>query len=284
MTVLKRSLVPLLLSVALLGAACSNGDELDVMATVNGVDITADELVATYVAGGNAPSGADGLADMDRTGGLTLGAPGVAQALGTLIQLEAGREAASALGIETPSLTTPEAIQTSLGLYLSSLTAVVPDAAEVASTAEGLLATVPCSSHILVATEAEALDVIARLDAGEAFADVASEVSTDTGSAAVGGDLQCQNIQGFDPGFATGLLGLEVGDRSGVVASSFGFHIIERYEAPPELVAQAEQVAREQLTQGWLNDRALEADVYVDPAVGVWNGTNIIPADPASNG
>lgn len=281
---LKRSLVPLLLSVVLIGSACSNGDELDVMATVNGVDITADQLVSTYVAGGNAPSGPDGLADMSRTGGLTLGAPGVAQTLGTLIQLEAARDAATALGVETPSLDTPEAVQTSLGLYLSSLIELVPDADDVAATADALVQTVPCSSHILVETEAEALDVIARLEAGEAFADLAGEVSTDLGSSVVGGNLQCQNLQSFDPGFAAGLLPLAVGERSGVVVSSFGFHIIERYEAPPELVAQAEQVAREQITQAWLNDRALEAEVYIDPAVGVWNGTNIIPLDPTSNG
>ncbi|MCB1247184.1 MAG: hypothetical protein KDB69_07960, partial [Acidimicrobiia bacterium] len=46
-----------------------------------------------------------------------------------------------------------------------------------------------CASHILVATEAEAQDVIARIDAGEDFGDVADEVSLDTASA--GGVLPC---------------------------------------------------------------------------------------------
>src|SRR5690606_17635542 len=42
--------------------------------------------------------------------------------------------------------------------------------------------------HILVATEQEALDVLAALEAGESFTELARAVSLDTGSAANGGE------------------------------------------------------------------------------------------------
>ncbi len=48
-----------------------------------------------------------------------------------------------------------------------------------------------CAADILVETKAEAEAVAARLDNGEDFATVAAEVSTDTGSAANGGNLGC---------------------------------------------------------------------------------------------
>ena len=56
---------------------------------------------------------------------------------------------------------------------------------------------VACVQHILVAEEAEAQAVLDRLEAGEAFGDVAAETSLDTQSGAQGGSLGCQPVSAF---------------------------------------------------------------------------------------
>jgi parvulin-like peptidyl-prolyl isomerase len=83
--------------------------------------------------------------------------------------------------------------------------------------------------HILVETEEEAIAVIARLDAGEDFAVLAMELSTDTGSGAAGGELGAypSTESGLVPEFEVAMAALVAGERSGPVQSEFGFHIIE---------------------------------------------------------
>ncbi|MEZ5167075.1 MAG: peptidylprolyl isomerase [Acidimicrobiales bacterium] len=83
-----------------------------------------------------------------------------------------------------------------------------------------------CSSHILVETEEEADDVVARLDAGEDFAALAAELSLDTGSAAVGGDLgsstRTRSCPSSSTAAAVGGAGI-----SAPVQSQFGWHVID---------------------------------------------------------
>jgi len=277
-------LLALTVSVALLGAACGNGADLEVLATVDGVEITIDELLELYSNedAENRP-GLEALADFDTAGALSLGGPGITTSLGSLILLESIRDEALALGIETPVLDSQRAIDEDIPILVDQLRIAVPSEAELDEVTSGFIESRPCSRHILVDTEDEGAAALARLDAGEDFAALAAEVSTDPGSATQGGDLGCNDLTRFDPAFAAGLSGLEVGDRSGVVESSFGFHIIERTPAPDELVAQAERDARTQIVQQWFNDRALEAVVELDPAVGVWSGTGINAADPGAN-
>ena len=66
----------------------------------------------------------------------------------------------------------------------------------------------------------------ARLDAGEAFADVAKDVST-CPSSARGGDLGMFGKGQMDPAFEKAAFSLEVGETSDIVKSSFGYHIIK---------------------------------------------------------
>lgn len=84
-------------------------------------------------------------------------------------------------------------------------------------------------SHILVGTQEEANLAMARLDAGEDFAAVATEVSTDPGSKTQGGSLgEVPSVgSGFVPEFETAMNALEVGAVSDPVQSQFGFHIIK---------------------------------------------------------
>jgi len=79
--------------------------------------------------------------------------------------------------------------------------------------------------HILVATEAEAEAVEKRLKAGEDFAKVAKELSKDTGSD--GGDLGWFTREKVVPEFANAAFKLKVGDISAPVKSEFGWHIIQ---------------------------------------------------------
>jgi peptidyl-prolyl cis-trans isomerase C len=110
------------------------------------------------------------------------------------------------------------------------------------------------ASHILVTTEEEARAVIERLNAGEDFATVAQEVSTDTGSGAQGGELGWFGAGMMVPEFEQGLAALQSGQVSEPIQSQFGFHVVELEEtrdkpAPtleevrPDLEAQVQQEA-----------------------------------------
>ncbi len=70
-------------------------------------------------------------------------------------------------------------------------------------------------------------ELLKRLQAGEDFAKIASEVS-DCPSKARGGDLGVFGKGQMVPAFEQALAGLEVGGMSGIVESPFGYHIIVR--------------------------------------------------------
>jgi peptidyl-prolyl cis-trans isomerase C len=83
------------------------------------------------------------------------------------------------------------------------------------------------ASHILVKTEAEAVKVLARLKKGEKFAALAKELSVDKPSAANGGDIGYFSRGQMVPEFERAAVGLKVGETSGPVKTSFGYHIIK---------------------------------------------------------
>jgi foldase protein PrsA len=81
--------------------------------------------------------------------------------------------------------------------------------------------------HILVADEATAKEVKSKLDSGSKFEDLAKEYSTDTGSAANGGDLGWFGAGAMVPEFEETAYTLEVNEISEPVQSEFGYHIIQ---------------------------------------------------------
>lgn len=83
-----------------------------------------------------------------------------------------------------------------------------------------------CSSHILVATPAEADEVLARLDSGESFGLLAIELSLDTGSGSLGGELGCVPEGSFVAPFEDAAYAAAPGDVV-TAESDFGFHVIE---------------------------------------------------------
>lgn len=102
--------------------------------------------------------------------------------------------------------------------------------------------------HILVATEAEAKDIIVKLKKDlKAFAALAKEKSMDPGSKANGGDLGWFNPAGMVPEFGAAVAKLEKGKfTEEPVKSQFGYHVIvlddSRAITPPPLEQVKEQL------------------------------------------
>lgn len=87
----------------------------------------------------------------------------------------------------------------------------------------------------------------ARLEAGETFEDVAKDVST-CPSSAKGGDLGFFGKGQMDPAFEKAAFELTRGQTSGIVKSSFGYHIIKVTDKK-EAGKQPFEEVKEQLTQ-----------------------------------
>ncbi len=109
--------------------------------------------------------------------------------------------------------------------------------------------------HILVADEVTALTVIERLNNGEDFAVLAKELSTDTGSAQNGGDLNWFGSGAMVAEFEAAAFALEKpGDYTTTpVASDFGFHIIQliaKQDRP--LTAEQYDAAKNKVFSDWL--------------------------------
>lgn len=139
-------------------------------------------------------------------------------------------------------LDAPQALR---DLFIDSISAVRafseanrPDPATLRATYEAGIAVsaVACTRHILVETEAEAIEVTNELRAGADFATLASERSIDTGSAVNGGIIEpaagadCFDFdtfsQGLVPQFVNGALSATVGVPTEPIQSEFGWHVI----------------------------------------------------------
>lgn len=119
-------------------------------------------------------------------------------------------------------------------------------------------------SHILVEhstdnAEQKAEQALAALEQGGDFGDVAMEYSDDTFSAEVGGDLEWIERGMMDEDFDAAAFALEeVGDITGIVETSFGYHIIKLTDLRPGSVTPFEEVrdeVRQQLVEQQLEDR-----------------------------
>ena len=117
-------------------------------------------------------------------------------------------------------------------------------------------------SHILIASmeedpaaEARAMDVLARLDAGETFEDLAAEVSEDPGTSGQGGDLGwLSRGTGL---FQDAVFDMELSEVRGPVKSEFGYHIIRLDDIREGEVRTFESV-REELAVEYRDVRAEE--------------------------
>jgi peptidyl-prolyl cis-trans isomerase C len=115
------------------------------------------------------------------------------------------------------------------------------------------------AAHILVADEAKAKELLAELEAGADFAELAKTNSTDTGSGAAGGDLGWFGLGMMVKPFEEAVVAAEVGKVAGPVQSDFGFHLIlvkeTRVAAQPTLDDIRDELATE------IEQQAIEAHV-----------------------
>jgi len=79
--------------------------------------------------------------------------------------------------------------------------------------------------HILVGSEKEAKDILARIEKGEKFEDLAKQYSLD-GSKDYGGDLGYFTAPEMVPEFSKAAFALKTGETSQPVKTDFGWHII----------------------------------------------------------
>lgn len=104
------------------------------------------------------------------------------------------------------------------------------------------------ASHLLVATQEDAAAAKARIDAGEAFADVARAVSTGP-TGPNGGDLGWFGAGAMVPEFEDQILALELGAVSEPFETQFGWHVAtlvdQRVQAKPSFDEMAPQLTAE---------------------------------------
>ncbi len=132
--------------------------------------------------------------------------------------------------------------------------------------------------HILVATEADAQKVLARLKNGEDFGALAKELSTDTTSGAKGGDLGWFGKGAMVQEFETAAFAMKVGEISQPIKSSFGYHIIQVIgHENRQLDSAAFAKYRDQSFADYL--KTLRAAVKVEQYDDVWK--EAVPTEPA---
>jgi peptidyl-prolyl cis-trans isomerase C len=99
--------------------------------------------------------------------------------------------------------------------------------------------------HILVATEAEATQIIAKLKGGAKFEDLAKQ-SKDPGSGANGGDLGWASPENFVPEFSKAMTSLKKGEVTQTpVKSQYGYHVIRLEETRATPIPPLEEVKQQ---------------------------------------
>ena len=99
--------------------------------------------------------------------------------------------------------------------------------------------------HILVATEDEAKQIIAKLKGGAKFEDLA-KASKDPGSAQNGGDLDWASPASFVPEFSKAMTSLQKGQVTETpVKTQFGYHVIKLEDVRAAKVPPLEEVKQQ---------------------------------------
>jgi len=182
-----------------------------------------------------------------------------------------------------------------LTLSLNGVTGSADDAAKAYYDAHQDEFAKACVSHILVADKAKADDIKGRLSRGEDFATVAKAESTDTQSAAKGGELGCDITPDtqFVPEFLAAIFTQPVGQVGDPVMTQFGYHLIKVTAKTVPPYAEAKAAAREKLTTNgqeklltWLQETVSKAKIEINPKYGTFDKEGaspgvVPPAKPA---
>lgn len=247
------ALAALLLSVLTL-AACERGTAVtDRVAVVNGRAISTQTFDA-FVA--RRSGGTGNLSEADR-----------ADLLNQVISIELLMQEAMKRGLDREARTAGElAVQRATLLANAAIRAHLEEnpitdeaiQAAYAAKAADMAQTEYKARHILVPSEAEALDVISRLKRGQNFERLARSRSTDQGSAPQGGDLGWFVPAMMVKPFSDAVVALAPeGVSETPVQSQFGWHVI-KVEGKRDLPAPPLEQMRERL-KGELQNQAVEA-------------------------
>lgn len=147
-----------------------------------------------------------------------------------------------------------------------------------------------CVSRIVSASQTDADQVVAQLDAGASFAAVAKAKSLDTQTASNGGSLGCDFTQA-QVEQALEQQSIQVGKALAPVqdSSSGQWYVYEITSQSIEPLSAAQSVVRRELLETSSNvDRvsreivafARHSDISVDPQYGTWKGLTVIPPVP----
>lgn len=117
--------------------------------------------------------------------------------------------------------------------------------------------------HILVQTEAEARDILTRLQNGEDFATLAAQHSIDVTTRENGGDLGWfVRDELLEPTLADTTFALQPGEVVGPVQTSLGFHIVQLLEKADRPLAEDKRALVAQMRfEHWLNDLVSDAAI-----------------------
>jgi len=136
---------------------------------------------------------------------------------------------------------------------------------------EQVTATVPTSveqvhvRYILLESEEEAQNVLAQLQAGGDFTALAREFSRDESTRESGGDRGWfpQGLDLMPPEVEAAAFALEIGQTSGVVASQFGYYILQLLERDPDrpLSSEMRQSLKGQTFARWLEEQRAAATI-----------------------
>ncbi|WP_090841023.1 peptidylprolyl isomerase [Alkalicoccus daliensis] len=114
------------------------------------------------------------------------------------------------------------------------------------------------ASHILVEDKEEAENIVEKLEAGEDFAELASEYSTDASNAENGGELGFFGKGAMVEAFEEKAFSMEAGEISEPVETEFGYHIIhvtDKKEAQEASLEENESDIRELLVNEAVNQQ-----------------------------
>ena len=143
--------------------------------------------------------------------------------------------------------------------------------------------TTVCVRHILMPSSEALATVVARFEAGEDFAALASEASLDTTT--LGGDLGCGLAYRYVSLFAIAVLEAPIGEIESPVVTQFGFHalIVDQRSAPGDDEVRANPLAYvpedtgRSLWVDFFNDALLGADIELPSHVGSFTLESIEP-------
>lgn len=116
------------------------------------------------------------------------------------------------------------------------------------------------------AAHAKILSAKSRLDSGKSFSDTAKEFS-EGATASQDGDLGWIELSGAEPNLAEAISRMKVNDRSDIIETSVGYHIIElrgmREDAGVKLYRIYQVIARKETFADWVNAYIKKASLWV---------------------